>query len=324
MRRISALAGGVALATAAAMALVDGPAEAAPTPTGSIIRVDSVAGGNAPPDGAMAAGVSAGGRFVLWSTTNPADQFSRLYYLTDTTTGVSQLVTKDLSGNPLTEDVSAAALSANGRYVVYVTDSPGLPHPGTPSRAGFAEVYRYDTQTGDVRVESLNAKGARPFGRAWDVGISATGRYVVYTSAARDLPGGDFRHDDQAYLFDNLTHQTVQISRNLQGGPIAGNAGHPQVSADGRYVTYETGARDVTTSTVCHCAPYVYLVDRQAPGNGTTLVSHNATRGVAGAPPAGSSVRTAARSSTACPRSAHRPIRRSGSTVTTSRRESAC
>jgi hypothetical protein len=285
MRARLVVSGVIASMVATTIGLAAQPALAYGQLPGSIIRVDSVAGGGAPPGGARASGVSSSGEYVLWSTlfASPTE-----YYVTNTLTGQVTLVTKSLSGQPLTGEQYGGAISANGRYVVYASNSPGLPHPGRPAQAGIAAVYRYDVQTGDIRMENVTATGGRPWGslEVGDPAISATGRYVAFGMRTDALPGGNSSHKpgEQVYLRDNVTQTTTLVSRAPDGSPGTarrdGNSYAPQVSDDGRFVVFTSTAILTATSPHTINKPQVYLWDRQAPGNGIIDVSH----GPGGAP----------------------------------------
>ncbi len=89
-----------------------------------------------------------------------------------------------------------------------------------------------------------------------DPQLSAGGRFVVYSSAARDLvdpaPGPTFFPWEQIYRYDAVagttrlvTHQLGQSSAALQGSNLSG-----PVSADGRYLVLATGAVDFFVATL--------------------------------------------------------------------------
>jgi hypothetical protein len=76
--------------------------------------------------------------------------------------------------------------------------------------------------------------------------ISPDGRYVVFSSEANDLvPGGNGRFALNIYLRDRIANTTVLISANTNGtGGGNGDSILGQVSANGRYVVFQSDASD--------------------------------------------------------------------------------
>ena len=72
--------------------------------------------------------------------------------------------------------------------------------------------------------------------------ISADGRFVVFTSTADNLASGGGTGSQDVFVRDTLTATTTLISRGLGGKPAAGNSSAPQISADGRYVAFQSSA----------------------------------------------------------------------------------
>ena len=83
-------------------------------------------------------------------------------------------------------------LSADGRYVVFVSHAPDL----LPEPPQFApnSVFLYDRTSGDVTLVSRSAVLPTRAGNggSQDPTISANGGFVAFTSFASDLVTGDF------------------------------------------------------------------------------------------------------------------------------------
>ena len=77
--------------------------------------------------------------------------------------------------------------------------------------------------------------------------ISDDGRYLVFSSLANDLaPGGNSQQVLNVYLYDRSFNSTELVSANASG--TGGGNGHStagQVSADGRYVVFQSDASDL-------------------------------------------------------------------------------
>jgi Tol biopolymer transport system component len=75
------------------------------------------------------------------------------------------------------------------------------------------------------------------------VGLSGDGRYVVFTSYAR-LSSLDVDSLADIYVLDRSTATVTLESASVDGRPLQSDAGHPSISADGRYVAFDTVVGD--------------------------------------------------------------------------------
>ncbi len=121
---------------------------------------------------------------------------------------------------------------------------------GTPGRRGTPFSVTGRTSGGPVapeppstRLASHRSTGATTGDdKSTDPSISADGRYVVFESFAADLlPGGDNGYG-QVYLWDRATDGLTLVSHRADGTPGAGQSLHPAISADGRYVAFQSSA----------------------------------------------------------------------------------
>lgn len=143
-------------------------------------------------------------------------------WVLDRQAGSYERVTRDGLGNPLSGNHSQAGISADGRYVSYLSDSEDV--PGADD-GGLADVFLFDRQTGTTVCASckpfLTVAAAYP-------DLAAGGRYLVFYS-------------DGLVKYDRVT-DTVQFV--LQGvdtgcGPSACSLepfGRASISGDGQRV----------------------------------------------------------------------------------------
>ena len=142
--------------------------------------------------------------------------------------------------------VELAPISADGRYVVFVSGASDLV-PGTDSRSSN-DVFVRDLQTGTTRLVSVNSAGTGTSNHESTLGlISADGRYVVFLSSSSNLVSvSDNNNESDLFVRDLQTNTTRLITIN-SSGTAAGNAGgssEPVISADGRYVAFIGFASD--------------------------------------------------------------------------------
>ncbi|HUA36951.1 MAG TPA: hypothetical protein VMA35_00970 [Candidatus Sulfopaludibacter sp.] len=92
--------------------------------------------------------------------------------------------------------------------------------------------------------------------------ISPDGRYVVFSGGANDLvPGGNSRFALNVYLRARTANTTVLISANTNGTGGNDNSILGQVSANGRYVVFQSDASDLVPP--CSSVSAVMALTRQ-------------------------------------------------------------
>jgi Tol biopolymer transport system component len=72
-------------------------------------------------------------------------------------------------------------------------------------------------------------------------GLSADGRFVSFYSNARLAPADANNHRD-VYVLDRTTGRVTLESLTTEGQVLPGDSGYPRISADGRYLVFETTA----------------------------------------------------------------------------------
>jgi Tol biopolymer transport system component len=92
---------------------------------------------------------------------------------------------------------------------------------------------------------SVASDGSEGNGYSSEPAISSDGRYVSYHSDASNLVAGDTNNAEDVFVFDRTTGGTAQISAASDGSE--GNQGsyEPELSSDGRYLTYHSAASNL-------------------------------------------------------------------------------
>jgi Tol biopolymer transport system component len=132
-------------------------------------------------------------------------------------------------------------ISNNGRYIVYASYANNL---ADNDNNGTSDIFLYDTGTGVTRLVSADSAGQSANGESLSPRISGNGRYIVYSSAARNLVEGDTNNLPDIFRYDTKTGVTTRVSVKGDGitqGTGGGNFS-PGISNNGRYVTYESFA----------------------------------------------------------------------------------
>ena len=147
------------------------------------------------------------------------------------------------------------AVSADGHYVVFESDAKNLIPDDTNNRN---DVFVYNTQTGQITRVSVASDGVQGNGNAGTPAISANGRYVAFQSYASNLVSNDTNGYGDIFVHDTQTGQTIRVSvasNGMQGndnspGPYSVNYSTPALSADGRYVVFESDASNLVSGDI--------------------------------------------------------------------------
>ncbi len=210
-------------------------------------------GGGDPAEGGFSTdpSISGNGRLVAFesdatnlpSSLSPDDQV----YLRDRKKGTTRLVSKTTGGSPADEDSEDAAISPNGRFVGFESESSNL-----PGGLGGADdqVYVRDLESGRTLLVSRTSAGSPANDDSEEVAVSRKGRFVAFESQATNLPGSIGPTYRQTYLRDRKQDKTTLISKNNAGDPAAGGYNEePSVSANGRFVQFESEATNLPGGT---------------------------------------------------------------------------
>jgi Tol biopolymer transport system component len=164
------------------------------------------------------------------------------------------------------------SISADGRFVAFDSDADNL---DPDSNDAVTDVFVRDTQTGTMTLVSraTGAPGAVGDGGSFGPSVSADGRFVAFSSNADNLDPDSNDAFTDVFVRDTQTGTTTLVSRATAGAVGDGNSFIASISADGRFVAFESDAdnldpdsNDVITD--------VFVRDTQT--GTTTLVSRAA------------------------------------------------
>ena len=139
--------------------------------------------------------------------------------------------------------VDGPAISANGRFVAFSTNAGNLP-TGTPGPLTVEQVYLRDTEENTIEHVSVATSG-NPNGSSLNPSVSADGRFVAFESTASNLVAGDSNGASDVFRRDMQTDTTILASRSGGGDIGDGFSFDPSISADGRFVAFETDATNI-------------------------------------------------------------------------------
>lgn len=135
------------------------------------------------------------------------------------------------------------AISADGRYVAFVSDATNLVDSDTNSAP---DVFVHDRNTGTTTRVSVSTDGGQAGAVSDRVAISGDGRHVAFTSRASNLVVGDTNDVYDVFVHDRMAQTTERVSVASNGGQSAGGGNtRPAITADGRHVAFSSSASDL-------------------------------------------------------------------------------
>lgn len=207
----------------------------------SALDLESISRISLAPDGAEANGsseapdVSADGRYVAFhsdaSNLVPDDtNGARDVFRYDTVTGEMRRISVAADGTQANGGSLFAAMSADGRFLVFSSDANNLVANDTN---GERDVFVHDAITGEVTADL-------PTSDASVADVSEDGNLILFRSLDSTLVPGDTNGGRDAFLYDRSSGQTTLIGETAPG--VIGNNSHPeQISGDTRHVLYRAG-----------------------------------------------------------------------------------
>jgi archaellum component FlaF (FlaF/FlaG flagellin family) len=175
--------------------------------------------------------LSADGRYVVFASYNrnlvandtngTIDSFLR-----DRQLGTTTRISVGLDGAQANGGSISPRISADGRYISFFSDATNLV-PGDTNDA--RDIFVYDRQTGITTRVNVDSNGAQTSGLLWGqgAGLSADGRYIVFTADATDLVPNDTNGVSDVFVRDRDGDGFSTISINNARTFDEGSAGAP-------------------------------------------------------------------------------------------------
>ena len=133
---------------------------------------------------------------------------------------------------PVNGFAGTQSVSADGRFLLYMSDDPAL----TGGAPGVSEIFIRDRSNDTLDAMGLADTGAWSY--AGSQAISDDGRYVVFISAASTLTANDTNQVSDVFLFDRDTRQYQRVNVGPTGQQSMASAQEVSISGDGRYVAF--------------------------------------------------------------------------------------
>ncbi|OHD27621.1 MAG: hypothetical protein A2064_00010 [Spirochaetes bacterium GWB1_66_5] len=244
--------------------------------SGAVQRVSVDASGNQGNSDSVNPSISADGRYVAFESdaTNlvagDGNAFKDIFVY-DRQSGTIERVSVDSDGAEADGPSLRCSLSADGRYVAFMSGAADLVDDDTNP---VYDIFVYDRQNDSIERVSVDSAGAQADDFSEIPTISADGRYVAFRSNATNLVAGDTNGTFDVFVHDRQSGTTERVSVDSSENQVGGMSGFVSLSADGRYVAFESFATTLVMGDG-NGSQDIFVRDRQ--GGTTVRVSVDAS-----------------------------------------------
>jgi hypothetical protein len=151
-------------------------------------------------------------------------------------------VSVDSVGAQANGDSDFPDVSGDGNLVVFQSAASNLVAGDTN---GQTDIFLRNMAAGTTTRVSVDSSGAEANNFSFQPRISADGRFVVFESAASNLVAGDTNGAWDVFVRDLTANVTTRVSVDSSGVQGNGMSGAPSISADGRFVLFESTASNL-------------------------------------------------------------------------------
>lgn len=231
---------------------------------------------------------SANGRYIAFSSknstlvSNDINAFAKDIFVRDMQNNTTTMVSLGSINEQGTYDSGNPHISADGRYVSFETANillvQGNLFPGYNTYyagGSFNHVFVRDVQANVTHLVSAAYELSQGIDWAcYHSRMSADGRYVVFDSPATNIiPDDNNGNDGDVFMRDLKQNKTTLVSVASNGAQANNSSSEPSVSADGRYILFESEATNLAQNMVYDGQPNLFIRDLM--NNTTKLVVTN-------------------------------------------------
>ena len=226
--------------------------------------------------------ISADGRWIVFVSTasnlvpNDTNGAGDLF-LHDRQSGINSRVPALQGNGASTPGIHGHALSADGRYIVFLSSASNFVPSDTN---GVADVFVYDRTTAVTTRVSVATGGTQANGQSRGAAISADGRYVAFESYATNLVVGDSNANVDIFVHDRATGTTTRASVATGGAQAALACWNPSISANGRFVVFTSASSNLVAGDT-NGRSDVFVHDRVTTTTARVSIASDGTQGFA-------------------------------------------
>ncbi|MEL7272689.1 MAG: hypothetical protein AAGK33_04550 [Pseudomonadota bacterium] len=192
--------------------------------------------------------ISSSGDFVAYVSyrsdlvPNDTNQIADVF-LYSSATGQTSLVSGNVKLGNGYQFYGKAVVSADGQHIAYVATDSIFTGLGTLNNVQIIlHNSKFNTDILIFGPNSIDRSGASNNDFNIKPDISDNGAFVVYHSSNPNIVAGDNNGFTDIFVYNAATDQTAIVSVNALGEQANADSVHPSISADGKYITFQTYA----------------------------------------------------------------------------------
>jgi hypothetical protein len=225
--------------------------------------------------------LSADGRYEVFSSTsyNVVTGDTNLasdVFLRDLQTGTTTLVSRGVDG-PANRASQFAVISSDGNFVAFESTAQNLDTTGPTGTDGNRNIYRWQRDTGEIRLVSVNSALTGGGNRtSSSPSISEDGDRVAFETSANNLVNGiDANFSQDIYVRTISTGETGLVSHAASDPLTESGAASfaPVISRDGTRITYRSQAQNLEAGVTDINLSGTDIVSHHIEGNTNVYVS---------------------------------------------------
>ena len=232
--------------------------------TGETTRVSVGPGGAEANGDSFAPAISGDGRYVVFSSaasnlvpgdSNGVDDV----FLRDRVAGTTTRISVGQGGTEANGGSYEPTISTDGSVIAYSSDATNLV---SGDANNVRDVFVYDRATDTTALASVASDGTEGDAPSSNPALDADGKLVAFASFADDFAINDDNETSDIFLRDRTASTTTRVSVYNGGFEADGDSFRPSLSADGRFVAYDSDSFDLAWEDLNDVAD-VFVYDRQ-------------------------------------------------------------
>jgi len=216
--------------------------------------------------------VSSDGRFLAFTKGATIE-------LVDIADGTHRPIASPADSSVERRSAVSPSVTADAAIIAFSSRMTLLRSPAKAQRT--SEIYLGEMKS--TEATSINRIRRLVGPSSWSPSISADGSLVAFVSTASDLVAGDGNQSPDIFVAHVATGAIELVSRTPRGTSGNGSSNHPAISADGRFVVFQSTASNLICQTRCtgdaediNLLPDIFLFDRST--RVTTCISADGSR----------------------------------------------
>ena len=216
-----------------------------------------------PSDGdSKAPSMSSGGRFVAFESTatnltlqltNDNESISDIFLYDRAGAGLTTIISLDQDGEGADGDSESPFISSDGTYIAFQSKATDLVSSVPGDNGSTSDIFLYNVISDEITIISLDTNDRGANGASTSPSVDQDGDMIAFESTATDIDPltlGDNGSTPDIFIHDRSgsgdpTNTIISIDTNGEGAN--GASTNPSISADRRFVAFQSTATDLVT-----------------------------------------------------------------------------